>query len=877
MKMEKIDKELLHEFLVEVGENLQELEPNLLLLEKDNDNPTLINDCFRNLHSIKGAAAYMGFQRMSKVAHTLENLFDKVRQGALSFHEEAVDLVFDGVDLIKKLSKEIEGDGSENSPIEEIISRAEKILDGPEKKNVVSEEALESSSVGSDDDSELLEIYADEMKGLSTRLMDVVNRKDCSASEVKEILKDMQRVTHYVGYDPLMPHIKEAIDFVDNSASSDIESAMSKLLELLGGPLQECLDISIHNLQKDGSSEKEDIFSEEDEELYQIFLEYALEVAQPLAQIPKTFSSQWATECQVALEKLRTSARYMDYGEVVAILDEWGERLVELLSVHDVDPGFDPTRFLELWARIKELLPGIGKLEQINKESCEAKSVHEKAATEPDPEKMTSGLEEAFDKMFDEPETDEPGGGDKISDAFEQMEPKTLVQPPAGSLTSSKKTVSSINASTVRMDLNKVEELLASVGELVVLRSGMAQLYEELKALYRHLQEQKILRHNELKPLKHLTVRMGEQVSGLTRTVNKLQEGVMSMRMLPVRHLFDRYPRMVRDLAKKLGKEVELNIIGEETRLDKRLIEEIADPLMHIIRNAMDHGIESPEERKKIGKRSTGTIDLMAFQEGNFVVVSVKDDGRGLDRESLISKAVLQGLMDKDYAKTLPDERVWELIFLPGVSTADGVSETSGRGVGMDVVRHNIEKIGGSIQVQSIPGNGTQIQLRIPLTLAIIKALLVQVGNQKLAIPLNSVKEAIRVRNGDVSSVEGFDIISLRQSTLPLIRLSKVFRGAGLPSKQDKIFVVVVKHGEIEAGLAVDRLVGQQEVVIKPLADYLTDQPGFAGASVLGDGSIALIIDLAAVLQRAKAFVARQRDFLEKMAIQEDVNNITFH
>jgi len=876
--MEKIDKELLQEFLVEVGENLQELEPNLLLLEKDSDNATLLNDCFRNLHSIKGASGYMGFQNMSKLAHSLENLFDQVRQGTLSLHEEAVDLAFDGVDLIKKLSKEIEKEGREKSSIDSITEKVEKILKSHSEKEATAEDALELLSEKSDDDSELLEIYADEMKALFAHLMDIINSKKGSIAEVQEILKDMKRVTHYIGHDHMMPYIEEALKLVNDApSSSEINSVAPKLIELLGNPLQECLNISLHDLQRDKPSEGEGIFLEEDEELYQIFLDYALEVTQPLACIPKAFSSDWATECQTALEKLRTSARYMDYGDVVTILDEWSERLAELLSVQDIDSTFDPSRFQELWARIKELLPGIEQLEHSKEDSYQVNLTDGKADSETDPEKITSGLEEAFDKMFEGPLQDQPGGGDQKADTLMHLDAKAATkaltpQPPVG-----KKAASSINAPTVRMDLNKVEELLANVGELVVLRSGLTQVFEELKTLYKWFQEQKVIKHNELKPYKNIMVRMGEQVSGLSRVVDKLQEGVMSMRMLPMRHLFERYPRMVRDLAKRLGKDVELNILGEETRLDKRLIEEIADPLMHIIRNAMDHGIEPPEVRKKMGKPSTGTIDLMAFQEGNFVVVSVKDDGRGLDKDKLISKAVLQGLIDKDYAKTLPDERVWELIFLPGVSTADGVSETSGRGVGMDVVRHNIEKIGGTIQVQSTPGKGTQIQLRIPLTLAIIKALLVQVGTQKLAIPLNSVKEAIRIHNKDISSVEGFDIISLRQNTLPLIRLSKVFRGSGANAQQDKIFVVVVKHGDFEAGLAVDRLVGQQEVVIKPLADYLTDQPGFAGASVLGDGSIALIIDLAAVLQRAKAFVARQRDFLEKMAIQEGLDNITLH
>ncbi len=873
--MEKIDKELLQEFLVEVEENLQELEPNLLLLEKDCDNQTLLNDCFRNLHSIKGASGYMGFKKMCEAAHCLENLFDKVRQGSMSFQEESLDLVFDGVDLIKKLAMEIGKSGQEKSDVHGLISRSEEMLnDTGRTKAAPSDMPEQAHRASADDDSELMEIYADEMKGLFARLAEETTKTGCSFEEIKKILKDMERVTHYVGHDQMKPHISEALEIVKGADKPDAESWAEgrKIVEFLGDALENLLGITWRDLIKNETMGQEESCSEEDEELYQIFLDYAAEVAGPLACVPNAFSSEWATDCQNALEKLRTSARYMDYGDVVSILDEWGERLVELLSIQDVEQNYDPKRFQGLWQRLTELLPGMEKAGQKVEPGEPVQDARISA------EEIAQGLDNAFEHMFEESghgQTSAVAGDEKKDSSQARMADATRMTSHA--LSAPEKSKTGAGASTVRMDLNKVEELLGNVGELVVLRSGLAQVSEDIKNLYRQLQDKKLLNHKELKPFKYLMLRIGEQMSGLDRAVNKLQENVMSMRMLPVRHLFDRYPRMVRDLSKKLGKNVQLNIFGRETRLDKRLIEEIADPLMHIIRNAMDHGIESPEKRKKSGKPEAGTIDLSAFQDGNFVVISVRDDGQGLDREGLISKAVLQGLMDKEYARTLPDERVWELIFLPGVSTADEVSETSGRGVGMDVVRHNIEKIGGSINVQSTPGMGTKIELRIPLTLAIIKALLVQVGTQKLAIPLNSVQEAIRVKESDISSVEGFEIISLRQNTLPLIRLSKVFRGAYASGGKGKTFVVVVKHGELEAGLVVDRLAGQQEVVIKPLADYLTDQPGFAGASVLGDGSIALIIDLAAVLQRAKAFVARQRDFMEKAAIQEGISSITVH
>jgi len=341
----------------------------------------------------------------------------------------------------------------------------------------------------------------------------------------------------------------------------------------------------------------------------------------------------------------------------------------------------------------------------------------------------------------------------------------------------------------------------------------------------------------------------------------------MQMRMLPVSHLFNRYPRMVRDLARKLDKKVELHIEGAETALDKRVIEQMADPLLHIIRNAVDHGIEKPDLRMKFGKEPAGKLVLSATQEGNFVVLKIRDDGRGFDREALVEKAVSMGILGRREAGALPDEKLWNIIFLPGVSTAYMVSDTSGRGVGMDVVRKNVEKLGGSIKIRSFPGQGAEFTVRIPLTLAIIHALLVRVGHQILAIPLSVVQETLRVSPEEASSVEGYEIISIRQQTVPLIRLNRVFRGTGAEDSPDRLFVVMVKQGEIEAGLGVDQLLGQQQIVIKPLAEYLTDQPGFSGATILGDGSIALILDIPAVLDRAKSFILRRQHMMEKMTM----------
>jgi len=334
--------------------------------------------------------------------------------------------------------------------------------------------------------------------------------------------------------------------------------------------------------------------------------------------------------------------------------------------------------------------------------------------------------------------------------------------------------------------------------------------------------------------------------------VRQLQDGVMRMRMFPIENLFNRFPRMVRDLARKLDKEVELVIEGADTELDKRVMEQMADPMQHIIRNALSHGIEPASERRSQGKSPRGTIRLTAGQEGNSVIISVTDDGRGLDRKAITEKAVSRGLINEADVARLDDTSVWEMIFMPGISTASEVSDEAGRGVGMDVVKQNVEGIGGTVSISSASGRGTSIKIKIPLTLAIIHVLLVQVGRQKMAVPLSAVQETFRIFTDNISVIDGQEIISVRQDTVPFIRIGSVFHGTGAKADARKLFAVRIQHGDMEVCLGVDNLLGQQEIVIKPLAEYLTDQPGFSGATVLGDGSIALILDISAIMERAR-------------------------
>ncbi len=396
---------------------------------------------------------------------------------------------------------------------------------------------------------------------------------------------------------------------------------------------------------------------------------------------------------------------------------------------------------------------------------------------------------------------------------------------------------------SLRVDSEKIDSLMNQVGELVVDRSYFVQLLNELGELQQHLKENQNLDQKEQKMLRTFNYRLGEAISGLGRTSNELQEGVMKMRMLPISQIFNRYPRLVHDLTHNSNKKVNLVVNGEETELDKMIVEELSDPLIHIIRNAVDHGIENMEDRKQVGKQPEATLALNAYQESNNIVIEVTDDGRGLDREKIKNKAIDKGLFTADELERMSPSEINRIILTAGFSTADKVSNTSGRGVGMDVVRKNIEKLNGSLEIETKPGIGTRMRVKIPLTLAIIHALMIRTGSDVFAIPLANVDETVRINTDEISTVEGVEVIYLRGQTLPVFRLSSLF---SIESDQntERMYVVIVSSGGQKVGFVVDEMMGQDEVVIKPLVDYVQDKSGFSGATIVGDGRISLILDV---------------------------------
>ena len=392
---------------------------------------------------------------------------------------------------------------------------------------------------------------------------------------------------------------------------------------------------------------------------------------------------------------------------------------------------------------------------------------------------------------------------------------------------------------TVRVDIRKLDRLMTIVGELAIVRTAMSRLAERARG-------------REGAP-REVAIELQRLTRALERHLAQMQGGILEVRMVPLGQAFDKLARIVRQISRELGKEVSLVVTGAETEIDKLIVEELSDPLMHMIRNAIDHGIESRQERLNVGKSPVGTIALNAFQKGNLVVIELEDDGSGMDAKALLTTAVRRGMLTPEEARELTSREVFGLVFMPGFTTKEVATDLSGRGVGLDVVKTNIAKLGGVVDIASDVGIGTKMTITLPITLAIINVLLVDLCGRLFGVPLANVEEAIALEESQVRSVEGREVLTVRGASLPICRLERLFEVRRESHRSRRAFVVIAKVADRRLGLVVDDLVGQQDIVIKPLGKSLRAVRGFAGATELGDQRVALILDVAALIEEVLA------------------------
>ncbi len=927
---EAADTSLLEDFIVETGEHLEEIEQNLMLLEKKPDDLTLLNDIFRSIHTIKGSSEYLGMRRIAELSHKLENLLDMLRRGEAAVNSDVIELLIATSDRISVLMEQIEQDQTEHEPIDDLLLRiadceaakstAESAKKPPATTPTVSDGSGTIYSEAYDD--ELFSIFLNQLKSglqeLSTETEKLREGQDLDSAldQIEQQLKLLRSSANYMEYDELravydgwleeMAGMRKAFEYesgVDLVAyAGQMNANMNKVMRFFpdlpqpepepGTDEQEPAGAeSVDRLEARG----EDVAPSAPEmETAQIEVSPDLEIETP----PETIEApteEPVEEAGAELNEQMDDAPFASEFEQMlaktdAVDDDFSAIRLDQLEVDDdaqppaasTDPGGDlDSRLLSKLesafdsnlgsARIKEQVKLSVDIERIllsddlptrprqasedrafefTRRKDDGDAVESLLFSGMEISKQKDNLPQSLPKATpraetasqQDPELDERGGPRKLgrrqTDKFRE---RMLKQ-------------------SIRVDAVKIDSLLNQVGELVVSRSGFAQLFNEMRELQVELKQSMKLNSSEMQKVKEITNRINEATISLSRVTSELQENVMKVRMLPIAQLFSRYPRLVHDLVKGTQKKVSLEIHGEDTELDKMVIEQIADPLVHIIRNAVDHGIEDVGERLQKGKAEEGTLRLEAYHESNYVVIEISDDGRGMDPEQIKTRALEQSFVDDQEIESYNEQEVLALIMRPGFSTAREVTTTSGRGVGMDVVKDNIEKLNGNIDILSTIGAGVTFRIKIPLTLAIIPALMVRVESELFTIPLPTVDETLRINRNDISTIEGMEVYYLRENTVPLIRLAELFGIRSAMVDREELFVVIVNTGAKQVGLVVDQLKAREEVVIKPLEDYLQEKSGFSGATILGDGSISLILDVPELVQLALGqYIRRSR------------------
>ena len=690
-------------FLDESHEHLQSLNDGLLGLEDNAEDLSILNEIFRNAHTLKGMSATMGYNKIAELTHEMEDVLDMLRKEQIKVTGDIIDTLFKCIDSLEQMINNVaNGDPEDLIDVSDLVAKLSAILKGNRESVVSGQESVPSN------------------QGLAV-----------SESEI----------------------------------SANIPVQLSDTDKKL-----------ISEAEKTG--------------LHGIYLKVTL-----------------AESCL-----LKSARSYM----VMNALEELGEVIRTVPPAEDLEQeAFDRSFEVILItaseeSHIKDAVLGISEIESadtlIIREAGNSESVvSDKGAVTSDKEKIPA------------PPASAPANSPKPVAPANSPPKNPNPQNPANQKKSHA-------GQSVRVDIDKLDNLMNLMGELVINKVRLEQI-------------------GQVHRLSELT----ETLEQMDRVTTDLQNIVMKVRMVPVSQVFNRFPRMVRDVTKELNKEINLTIEGEDTELDRTVIDEIGDPIMHLLRNSLDHGIEMPDEREAKGKPRVGEVGLIARHEGNNVVIMVTDDGKGIDADIIRRKAVEKGLYSQDEVDSMDDADAVRIVFLPGFSTAEKISDISGRGVGMDVVKSKIESLSGQVDVETHINEGSIFKIKLPLTLAIIQAMLVQVQNEIYAIPLASIDSTLSIQLSDISTVQNNEVIVLRGEIIPIIRMEEYLM---VPRVKDtkELFVVVVHAGDSKAGLVVDKLIGQQEIVIKTLGNLFMGLKMFSGATVLGDGKVALILDVATML-----------------------------
>ena len=779
-------------FLEESYEGLEVMESSLLNL--DSADEETINTIFRAAHSIKGGAGTFGFNEVADFTHIVETLLDELRSGKQPVTPDLVNLLLESVDCIKALLEAAQdGPEADADTIKSVHSRLESSLGGGSP--VAEPQSTSESAVTEESNS------APVSEGVPCWHIKFIPNPDLMQS----------------GHEPAF--MFEALgDLGELTVEPNLERFPATLAELNA----EMLYLS-WNLTLVSDCSEEDV-----QEVFEwVEDDCELQISAGTVAPPKGWKISFAPKSEL----LQTGNEPIFMFEA---LSELGDLTVEAdLSKLPTLPELIADQIYLTWQLIL-------KSECSDEEVAEVfEWVEDECLLEISP--LAGNTVEAVSQpstpettIEQTPEPEATPQGEPQSAPAAPVQPSTPA--PTPSAAPARKAKPAAESTSIRVDTDKIDALINRVGELVITQAMLSQVGEELA-------ETAGIAGSEIE-------RLQSGLEQLERNTRDLQEDVMRVRMLPISFVFNRFPRLVHDVSGKLGKKVELVITGEQTEIDKTVMEKIGDPMVHLIRNSLDHGLETPEERVAAGKPETGRVELNAYHQGGFIVIDIIDDGRGLNTDRIRQKALDNGLIAED--NQLTEQEINELIFRPGFSTAEAVSDLSGRGVGMDVVRRNIESLGGHVSVVSEAGYGSTFSVSLPLTLAILDGQLVSVHEQTYIIPLVSIVETIQADASAMSSIAGENkLLHFRDEYIPLINLRALFRLPKLTDQNDdKSLIAIVENSGKKVGIVVDDLYGQQQVVIKSLEVNFKRIEGFAGATILGDGSVALILDIAGLIKR---------------------------
>lgn len=777
------NEELLKDYFSEAELMVDNLESNILAIENDPTNHDAIDEIFRAAHTLKGNSATVEFTEISTFAHTMEDLLDEVRSDRVKVNEDVVDTLLNALDIIKAM--------------------------------------LEARQNGS--------VYAESVEDVSNKIKSLIPEKEGKTKKTVSA--------------PVTPsaNVTAASPSAGNATSSDssvsVEMSEFELLELKQScqPGQKLWSISVIFDESNPMNSVGGI---------QVFA--ALKSIGTVLKTTPDFDALYEDEFHKDVTYYVASANNQEQIEDVAFLDD------VTLSVDakclDNAVAKDSAAPVE-----KETVVQIVQEKTVETEqktvapSAKAVKEEEKAPVQTSAPAVQKPAQKAAPATGHAQQSSILRVDSKRIDVLMNLVSETVITKASFNQSAQMQSDMLVHFQTLdasfREKIHKMFEQLPQYLEEIQngvavkdIRNNIMQEYGEIADYFSSFESK----------FKDLNTKFHSATQNLGRIAGELQEGVMKIRMVPISQIFDRFPRVVRDLQKDLNKKVNLLIEGEDTELDKTVIDDLMDPIMHCVRNSVDHGIESPEERKKAGKEETGTVLLKASNEGNMIIIDIVDDGSGVDTEKVRKKAVEKGLIHPN--KVLTEQEAANLIFMPGFSTADKITNISGRGVGLDVVKTMIDKLNGTVNVTSEKGKGSKFSIRLPLTLAIIQGLLVRVGKEVYSIPIASVIESHRIKRGEINTIDNYEVLNVRNEVISVLRLSRLFNIRN-NDNGEYCFVVIVGTQDKKIGIMVDALIGEEDVVIKPLRDQFTQSPGIAGASILGDGSVSLIIDVSQLLE----------------------------